>query len=125
MRPNEVFISIAGYSPTWFKGYKLPELAPKKQWWTVWHNTFKENLESYESKNWYIEKYKETVLNQIDPIVLKQTFDKLSLTNDGKHHNITLLCYESPDKFCHRHLVAEWINSVMVLEMESRPVVEW
>lgn len=31
-RHKEIFVSIAGFSPKWFRGYKLPELAPKK-WW--------------------------------------------------------------------------------------------
>ena len=29
---------------------------------------------------------------------------------NNKNFDIVLLCYEKPDEFCHRHLVAEWFN---------------
>ena len=28
----------------------------------------------------------------------------------NKDIDIALLCYEKPDDFCHRHLVADWLN---------------
>lgn len=27
------------------------------------------------------------------------------------HHIVMFLCYESPDKFCHRHIFAEWLRA--------------
>ena len=124
--PKEVFISVAGYSPKWFKGGFLPELAPKKWWWKIWHDSFKDNLESDESKAWYIEKYKSTVLEMLDTekILLK-------LRSEYPIANITLLCYETPKKFCHRHLIADWLNNWLYTSKENedvkfcRPVVEW
>ena len=28
----------------------------------------------------------------------------------NEYIDIALVCYEAPDKFCHRHLVADWFN---------------
>ena len=122
--PEEVFISVAGYSPKWFKVGFLPELAPKKWWWKIWYDSFKDNLESDESKAWYIEKYKSTVLELLDTekILLK-------LGSEYQIADITLLCYETPEKFCHRHLIADWLNNWLYTSKKDtkfcRPVVEW
>ena len=120
-RPHEVFVSIAGLSPKWFRGYKLPELAPKKWWWKIWHDSFKDNLESEESRAWYMKKYKETVLDKLDPSDIVRKIVHLEKKEDVCS-NLTLLCYETPEKFCHRHLVAEWLNSSI---KEGRPILEW
>ena len=120
---KEVFVSIAGFSPKWFRGYKLPELAPKKWWWKIWHDSFKDNLESEESKAWYTERYKETVLAELDQ---SDTVRKIvHLENESGCRNVTLLCYETPEKFCHRHLVAEWLNNGKDRDVLARPVLEW
>lgn len=36
--------------------------------------------------------------------------------------NIVLLCYEKPEDFCHRHLVADWLNSSKILPYDIK---EW
>jgi hypothetical protein len=53
----------------------------------------------------YIVKFK-SILGRLDPDkILKQ----INLLANGR--DCALLCYERPDEFCHRHLVAEWLNS--------------
>lgn len=47
-----VFINISGKAPDWFlTDYRLEyrKLAPKYQWWTEWHEKFKDDLESEDS----------------------------------------------------------------------------
>lgn len=34
------------------------------------------------------------------------------ISNACGKDTVILLCYEAPDKFCHRHLVAEWLGNV-------------
>lgn len=104
---NLTFISIAGKTPEIenVEIFKLKEFMPKYEWWKIWHEKFKEDLESEESKQWYIEKYNETVLSKLN---VKEMFQKMYDISKGK--NIILLCYETPKKFCHRHLVSEWLN---------------
>jgi uncharacterized protein YeaO (DUF488 family) len=104
---NLTFISIAGITPEIenVEIFKLKELMPKYEWWKIWHDKFKEDLESEESKQWYIKKYNETVLSKLN---VKEIFQKMYDISKGK--DIILLCYETPEKFCHRHLVSEWLN---------------
>lgn len=113
-KPNIRFCSIAGKTPDWFlefneklglKSFNCISLAPKYSWWKIWHEKFKDNYESEESMNWYIERYKDTVLDILSP---QLTVKKLYAMSD--HNDICLLCYETPEKFCHRHLVQEWLN---------------
>lgn len=111
-----VFVSIAGKTPSWFDGPRMPELAPKKEWWTEWHKRFKDSLESSESVTWYTKKYKETVLSCLDQVSIVTKLGELS-------KNIVLLCYETPEKFCHRHLVSEWIDSAYL--KHGRETCEW
>lgn len=112
--PNLVFVSIAGKTPNWFDNslidiLRYSKLAPKYEWWRVWHEKFKDNLESGESMNWYIKKYYETVLNQLNPIFVQR--DLLDLSN---RKDVVLLCYEKPEKFCHRQIVMNWFNSAEI-----------
>lgn len=111
-----VFVSIAGKTPSWFDGPRIPELAPKKEWWFEWHERFKDSLESSESVAWYTKKYKETVLSCLDQVSVVTKLSELG-------ENIVLLCYETPEKFCHRHLVSEWIDSAYL--KHGRESCEW
>lgn len=106
--PNLVFISIAGKTDNSFNSnemLKYIKLAPKYNWWNDWHMIFHENLDSYESQKWYIEKYYETVLNKLNPYEVQRELLEMS----GRR-NVVLMCYETPDKFCHRHIVSEWFR---------------
>jgi hypothetical protein len=92
--PKEFLVSIAGRAPDGFAGMQYRKLAPKKDWWREWHDKKLPN-------EWYVEKYNETVLDVLNPL------DVLRELGDNK----ILLCWESPEKFCHRHLVAEWLKA--------------
>ena len=104
--PDAAFISIAGRTPDWFIGVKFPRLMPKYVWWKEWHDTFWADLNSQESRDWYIKKYRETVLASLD--ILQTARD---IKDAVGWHIPVLLCYETPEKFCHRHIVADWLNS--------------
>ena len=114
--PEQVFVSIAGYAPPRFTGHRMPELAPKKVWWTKWYERFKDNLDSIESISWYSAKYRDTVLSNLDQVEIVHRLSKLG-------DKVVLLCYETPDKFCHRHLVSEWIDSAYL--KHGRESCEW
>ena len=104
--PDAGLISIAGATPAWFTGMKCKELMPHYDWWKEWHETFKENLESVASKSWYTEKYNETVLKNLDKMKIARKLKDLV-----EWKPTFILCYETPEKFCHRHLVADWFNA--------------
>lgn len=89
-------VGISGWTPDWYKGATYKKLAPKYSWWKEWHD---KNL----SEAWYTEKYYQTVLNALDP---KQVIKEIQVFGQ----NVVLLCFESPEKFCHRHIAAQWLK---------------
>ena len=96
-------VGISGKIPDGFTGLRYQKLAPKYDWWKRWRD---EKL----SDQWFKERYYETVLNQLDPFVVVQELQSFG-------ENVVLLCYETPEKFCHRHLVAEWLNNKVGTEI--------
>lgn len=109
-------ISIAGKCPNNFLSTRLNDnrcweykkLAPKYNWWKEWHD-------NQLSNEWYIKKYYETVLNKLNPTeVVKELF------KHNSKENAILLCWEK-NEFCHRHIVAEWLNknlNIEIIELE-------
>lgn len=103
-------IAISGYIPDFYKkqmeyDYRLSrciELAPKKDWFFRWKNGELNNDD-------YIKLYYETVLNKIN---LQELYNKLG-------DDAVLLCYEKPGVFCHRHLVADYFNKNLNLDIKE------
>lgn len=57
----------------------------------------------------YIEEYRKHVLSKLDPRVIADVAA-----------GFILCCYEKPNDFCHRRIVAEWIQ-----EHTGQRVLEW
>lgn len=95
-------ISIAGKCPDWYKGREYKKLAPKYSWWKEWKSGKLNNDD-------YIKLYKETVLNKLNP---KEVYKDL-----GK--DAVLLCWENKNKFCHRHIVANWLQEKLGIEVKE------
>lgn len=95
-------ISISGKAPDWYDGLEYKKLAPKWDFFSEW------KYGSHKGDNEYY-------ISQFDTKVLKETSvenvlaDLADLSN-GELDKVILLCYEKPTDFCHRHLVANWIN---------------
>ena len=96
---NFVTVAICGGIPDFYTGLWYRKVAPKWNFFCEW----KKNHDN----NFYIEHFNNEVLSKITP----QDFinDIKKLTNNAE--NVILLCYEKPNEFCHRHLVANWINN--------------
>ena len=90
-------VSIAGYAPDYYDGIEFKTLAPKREWWQEWHD-------KHLSNDWYRSKYKETVLDKLNPRVIANRLQQFG-------ENVVLLCYEHPNEFCHRQLVADWLRA--------------
>lgn len=88
-QPNA--ISISNSAPPYFKGDKFKLLVPS--WDLV--SAYKKNLINKEQ---YAEIYNDC-LSLLD-------VEKIALQLDEK----VLLCYETKEDFCHRHLVRKWFN---------------
>ena len=113
-----ILVSIAKVEP-WFipkdiKLFSLPELAPSKEILAL-----KDKPEEYENR------YRAEILSCLQP---KTIYQRLwNICADEESDNVVLLCYEAPDKFCHRHIVAEWLNHHLgcnVQEVELAPLEE-
>lgn len=97
---NVIPISICSKAPDWWTGRQYKKLAPKYDFFKKW----KENHDNA----YYIACFSGQVLSKLNPTeVIGELFRDIP---DGC--TIALVCYEKPDEFCHRHLVAEWFQSV-------------
>lgn len=99
-----------------FDGPCLPMLAPKKEFWKIWHDNIGKISEEENTKYYVTEYYKE-VLSKLDPEKTLELVPEDSI----------LLCYEKNDEFCHRHLVAYWFElflGVTSSEVYENPVRE-
>lgn len=94
-------VSIALKHPDGFSGPECPELFPKKDFLFKYFRDHDERA--------YTEAYHAQVLNKLDP---QSTYEKL--------RDKVILCWEKPGEFCHRNLVASWIEEKLGIE-----VPEW
>lgn len=92
-------IAICGKSPAYYSGFEYKKLAPKYDFFKSWKDGLITNDE-------YVIEYKKTVLDCLD--VNRVVEELKSFYPDDQ--DITLVCYEKPSDFCHRHLVADWLN---------------
>ena len=92
-------ISICGKAPDWFDGPQYKELAPK-------YSFFKDYKAGLISEEEYTKFYKKEVLDKLN---VSNVYTDLYHKYDSA--NFTLLCYEKVGVFCHRHLVADWLNA--------------
>ncbi len=97
---NLISISGDGGRSIGFEGKTLPILAPKKEFWTIWHDSIGKISEE-ENNKYYIEQYYKQVLKKVNiKEILKDEVNPI------------LLCYEKGNTFCHRHVLAEYIELV-------------
>lgn len=99
-----IAISIARYSPKWFFGPKMLNVAP---------TSFM--LSSACNHTEYLRLYA-AILSKLDA---KQVVEDIRQISQGK--DVCLCCFERPEDFCHRHLLADWLtkNGFEVKEWES------
>lgn len=81
-----------------YVGRALPKLAPRKGFWMTFFNNIGKIPEA-DNIRYYIEEYYKQVLSKVDiEDLLKDEKDPI------------LLCYEKGQDFCHRHILAEYIE---------------
>jgi hypothetical protein len=88
-QPNDfgrISVSIALKAPDWYRGRRYPALAPRRAMLKMDEATYRVEYQK--------------ILDKLDP---RKVFADL-----GKE--AILLCWEAPGKFCHRRLVAEWLE---------------
>ena len=95
-----------------YQGRCYPELAPKFSFWKQWHDNIGKVSEE-ENNRYYVQEYWNKVLQKLNP---KEVYQKLD--------NSILLCYESNDKFCHRHIVAAWFEILLGVKVPEQKAKE-
>jgi len=97
-----MMIGIALFPPKWFYGVSLQQVAPT---YSILHEDTEER---------YVERFKNEVLAKVDP---KEFIENVKTFSKGK--DVALCCFEKPGDFCHRHLVADWLNEKLGLGVEE------
>lgn len=100
-------LSICGKAPHWYVGPEFKRLAPKY---------------------WFFEKYKKGEFNEeqytyhfkkdvLEPLNCQRLYTYLvNMYGD----DVTLLCYEKPGDFCHRHIVSEWFETNLNITVNEK-----
>ena len=112
--PSNIFpISICAKAPDWYKGEQYKKLSPPYELLMSWKKNHDED--------YYVSQFKSDVLDKLTPSLvltdlelklppdIRDSLDDYVIMN--KNYHIALVCYEKPEDFCHRHLVADWLRS--------------
>lgn len=97
-------IGISLYPPRWFNGISLKQVAPTK-------SILFANGQTQED---YTRRYRSEVLSQQDMQQFLKTVEQASGGQD-----VALCCYEKPEDFCHRHILAGWIKEKLGIEISE------
>lgn len=92
-------VAICGGMKFPYSGLRYTKLAPKIGFFTKWKETH--------DNDYYIDCFNKEVLAPLDRDAVRKEICDL-VGKDAKA--AVLLCYETPEKFCHRHLVAKWLG---------------
>lgn len=97
-------IGISLYPPRWFNGISLKQVAPTR-------SILFANGQTQED---YTRRYRSEVLSQQDMQQFLKTVEQASGGQD-----VALCCYEKPEDFCHRHILADWIREKLGIEISE------
>ena len=107
-----VTVGISRWPASWHSGFNLKYVAPSE-----------DLLRRYKSgvtdKEGYIREFKQ-MLETRDRERFVYNLKKIVEMYDG-YESVALVCFERPGQFCHRHLVAEWLEEggYMVEEFDA------
>lgn len=106
--PDHVIpVSICLKAPYWYKGLQYKVLAPSS-------DIFSQH-KANPVECTYKSRFNNEILGSLEQEHVVKELECLSNGND-----VVLLCYEKPTSFCHRHLIAAWLN-----EFLDNNVTEW
>jgi uncharacterized protein YeaO (DUF488 family) len=95
-------VSIALSTPKWYQNCrKYKKLAPS---WELLNKYKQDKDEIY-----YTVKYYKEVLSKLDP---QQVYEELG-------EDAVLLCWEKSSEFCHRFLIASWLEKRLGIEVNE------
>ncbi len=89
-------IAISRSVPNWYSGERYFKLAPS--WELLQH--YKQSNDPEQYTRWY-----NIMLRNLDATEVVKDLSQIAQSKP-----FALLCYEKPSSFCHRHLVADWLE---------------
>lgn len=111
LQSNALLLSISIKPPYYIKCGTFDKLSPPRSVLEAFK--LDGDIESYTKS------YKEQVLYNLSAEAI---YDQLcELAKQKGTDKVVLLCYEGKNKFCHRHLVSEWLreNGINCIEIEK------
>jgi len=94
---NIVPVAICAKTPDWYTGLHYKNLAPSYEIFMNWRKNHNEE--------YYTSRFESEILKYLYTDTVINYLNRLT-----KGKDIALICYEKPTDFCHRHLVANWLN---------------
>ena len=101
---HEHAVSISASSPEYFNGKHISSLAPT---WDIIRAYKSGKITEEQYSKWYID------------LILERHQNAQAVYNSIPHGTI-MLCYEKPGEFCHRRVLAKWIEQEL-----GHEVPEW
>ena len=98
MKAGIIPISIALNPPRGWSGLEYKKLAPTFDILFAYKHNHDEAA--------YIERYQSEILDDLDVHEVMKGLVHMA----GANHEFALVCYESSESFCHRLIVADWLN---------------
>jgi len=99
---NTISISCDAGKRIGYIGKSNTKLAPKWSFWKTWYNNIGK-ITDEDNNRFYIQEFWDKVLKCLDPEEVLMDLPDRSI----------LLCFEENKDFCHRHLVAFWLELFM------------
>ena len=115
---NIYSVAICNKVPSFFQGPNIESVAPNN---SILYE-YKKSAQDASAQEQYKERYINEVLcaYRFHPEYLIDLLTFFSSQEDNK--DIALVCYERPEDFCHRHILAEWLNErIPTLNIEEFP----
>ena len=101
-------IGVALWPPRFFRGISMKQVAPRRYM-----------LDDRLTDEEYIRMYRNDVLRLVDARSFIQDLERASRGMD-----VALCCFEKPGDFCHRHILAKWLNEQTGIEASEFGVAE-
>ena len=96
-------IGVALWPPRFFRGISMKQVAPRRYM-----------LDDRLTDEEYIRMYRNDVLRLVDARSFIQDLERASRGMD-----VALCCFEKPGDFCHRHILAKWLNEQTGIEVSG------
>lgn len=99
-------VSIARFSPKGTNFMSFPSVMPDEKL-----------LRDYKYNGLSEDGYKERYIRQLERIDIPKELHAIEDKIPDSYDGIVLCCYEKPDGFCHRHILADYVKEHFGIEM--------